>query len=82
MATTICGFKILSGQANIGNSTEWLAQIVCLIEATCLPADRFFSELALKLQLSMLFYYKADAIIIYSYAYIFNLLKVVKISIR
>jgi hypothetical protein len=64
MATTISGFKILWGQANISNSTEWLAQIVCLIEPTCLPADRFFSELALKFQLSRLFYYKADAMII------------------
>ena len=63
MANTTCGFKILSGQANISNSTEWLAQIVCLIEATCLPADCFFSEPALKFQLSMLFYYKADAMI-------------------
>jgi hypothetical protein len=64
MATTTCGFKILSGQVNICNSTEWLAQIVCLIEPTCLPADCFFSELALKYQLSMLFYYKAGAMII------------------
>ena len=32
--------------------------------ASCLPMDSYFSELALKIQLSMLVYYKADNIII------------------
>ena len=38
-----------------GVRADWLARIMCPNGGTCLPADCCFNELALKIQLSMLF---------------------------
>ena len=75
-----------------GVRADWLARIMCLNGRTCLPADCCFNELALKIQLSMLFstkrmlssssyYYLALKVKCKGFEYLIVLLYSIKIQI-